>query len=357
MTAQKAVIGMSGGVDSSVAAYLLKKQGYDVIGITMQVWQDDADNLSDEGGCCGLSAANDARRIAERLDIPFYVLNFKRDFKKYVIDYFISEYLEGRTPNPCIACNKYVKWESLLNKAVALGADYIATGHYAKTAIYPKTGRYTLQIANSSTKDQTYALYSLSQEQLRHTLMPVGDYDKDEIREIARREGLITADKPDSQDICFVPDGDYGRFIEENTGIQGKAGNFVNLNGDILGRHKGIYNYTIGQRKGLGIAMGHPVYVCELRPDANEVVLTEKEGLLKNKVLIRDFNYMAIADLNGELRAEGKLRYSQKKSPCTIRKNGEYVEAVFDFPQRAATPGQSAVFYDDSYVLGGGVIV
>lgn len=356
--AEKVVVGMSGGVDSSVAAYLLKKQGYDVIGVTMQIWQDeDREQLEEEGGCCGFSAVDDARRVAEKIGIDYYVLNFKRDFKKYVIDYFIGEYLQARTPNPCIACNRYVKWESLLTKALTIGADYIATGHYARIVTHPETGRRTLRVANTDTKDQTYALYNLTQEQLRRTLMPIGDYDKENVRKIAEEIGLVVADKPDSQDICFVPDGDYAKFIRENTDIKIPQGNFVDYEGKVYGKHKGIFGYTIGQRKGLGIAFGKPMYVCELRRDTNEVVVGENERLFKRNVLMKDFNYMALDDLKGEIRAEGKLRYSQKRAKCMLRKKDGFVEAVFDEPQRAVTPGQAGVFYDGEYVIGGGVIV
>ncbi|MDD6073383.1 MAG: tRNA 2-thiouridine(34) synthase MnmA, partial [Clostridium sp.] len=247
MEKKKVVVGMSGGVDSSVAAWLLKKQGYDVIGVTMQIWQDEMPEVQEEnGGCCGLSAVDDARRVAERLEIPYYVMNFKKEFKENVMDYFVQEYIDGRTPNPCIACNRFVKWESLLRRSLDIGADYIATGHYARIAKLPN-GRYALKKSATAAKDQTYALYNLTQEQLSHTLMPVGEYTKDEIRAMAEEIGLVVAHKPDSQEICFIPDHDYAKFIEENSGHCPGEGNFVDKNGNILGRHKGITHYTVGQ--------------------------------------------------------------------------------------------------------------
>ncbi|MGN1317446.1 MAG: tRNA 2-thiouridine(34) synthase MnmA [Lachnospirales bacterium] len=347
----KVVVGMSGGVDSSVAAYLLKEQGYEVIGVTMDVYG--GEDL--EGNCCGFTASQDARKVAYKLGIPHYVLNFKDIFKEKVIDYFIEEYLSGCTPNPCIACNRYVKWEALLQKSLALGADFIATGHYATVIKHPVTGRYTLKMAGN--KDQTYALYNLTQFQLSHTLMPDGIYEKSEIREIAKKIGLNVADKPDSQDICFVPDGDYGKFIAENSDKTSPIGNFVDINGNILGQHKGISNYTIGQRKGLGIALGVPAYVTEIRKDTNEVVIGSNEALFKTRVLIKDYNPMAFEDIEGEMRVQGKLRYNQTKADCIIKKSGDFVEAIFDTPQRAVTPGQAAVFYDGDYVVGGGTII
>ena len=358
MAGKKVVVSMSGGVDSSVAAYLLKQQGYDVIGVTMQIWQDeDQFTQAESGGCCGLSAVDDARRVADRLEIPYYVMNFKREFKKNVMDYFTAEYLKGRTPNPCIACNRYVKWESLLQRSLEIGADYIATGHYARVEQL-SNGRYAIRNSVTAAKDQTYALFNLTQKQLSHTLMPVGDYTKDEIRAIAEDIGLMVAHKKDSQEICFVPDNDYAKFIEENSDCRIDEGNFVDKYGNILGRHKGITHYTVGQRKGLNLALGHPVFVTEIRPETNEVVIGENEDVFSNRLTCRNLNWMAIEDLGDqEMRVSAKIRYSHKGALCTIRKIGEdRVECVFDEPQRAATPGQAVVFYDGEYVVGGGRI-
>lgn len=350
---------MSGGVDSSVAAYLLKEQGYDVIGVTMQIWQDEEEAVQEEnGGCCGLSAVDDARRVAASLDIPYYVMNFKAEFKKNVMDYFVAEYLKGRTPNPCIACNRYVKWESLLKRSMEIGADYIATGHYAKITELPN-GRFALQKSVTAAKDQTYALYNLTQYQLSHTLMPVGDYSKEEIRGIAEKIGLRTANKPDSQEICFIPDNDYAGFIDrEATGLVPPPGNFVLTDGTVIGQHKGITHYTVGQRKGLGIAMGRPVFVTEIRPDTNEVVIGSNEDVFGTTVYAKNLNFISIPDLEGDLEVIGKIRYSHKGAPCTIRKVEEdKIVCQFHEPVRAITPGQAVVFYDGDIVVGGGTII
>lgn len=349
---------MSGGVDSSVAAWLLKEQGYDVIGVTMQIWQDEDNVVQEEnGGCCGLSAVDDARRVAASIGIPYYVMNFKDEFKKTVIDYFTEEYLNGRTPNPCIACNRYVKWEALLQRSLSIGADYIATGHYARIDRLPN-GRYAIRRSATLAKDQTYALYNLTQEQLAHTLMPVGEYSKDRIREMADEIGLMVAHKPDSQDICFVPDGDYASFIEETTDHPLPEGNFVSPDGKILGRHKGIIHYTVGQRKGLGLALGYPAFVLEIRPEINEVVIGTYDESLTHTVRADHLNFMSVEDLTEPMRVFAKIRYNHKGAWCTVEKTGEdEITCTFDEPIRAATPGQAVVLYDGEYVLGGGTIL
>lgn len=354
----RVVVGMSGGVDSSVAAWLLKKQGYDVIGVTMQIWQDE-DPLQQEenGGCCGLSAVDDARRVASDLDIPYYVMNFKQEFRKDVIDYFVEEYKSGRTPNPCIACNRYVKWEALLKRSLSIGADYIATGHYARIEKL-ENGRYALRRCAAGVKDQTYALYNLTQEQLGRTLMPVGEYSKDEIRRIAGEIGLNVASKPDSQDICFVPDGDYAAFIEQESGRKAQEGNFVTLDGKVLGRHKGIIHYTVGQRKGLGLALGYPAFVLEIRPETNEVVIGSYEESLTTTLRADRLNFMAVEDITEPVRAFAKIRYNHRGAWCTVERTGEdEIVCTFDEPIRAVTPGQAVVLYDGEYVLGGGTIL
>ena len=293
------VVGLSGGVDSSVAAWLLKEQGYSVIGVTMQIWQDEEREIEEaEGGCCGLSAVEDARRVAAALKIPYYVMNFKQEFKEHVMDYFAREYQEGRTPNPCIACNRYVKWEALLKRSIAIGADYIATGHYARVERLP-SGRFSLRQSVTAAKDQTYALYNLTQDQLSRTLMPVGAYHKEEIRAMADRLGLPVAHKPDSQEICFIPDHDYAAFLDRYTGRIMPEGNFVDLEGNVLGRHKGISHYTVGQRKGLNLAMGHPVFVVKIRPETNEVVIGDGRDVYASRVYCSRLNWMSIDGLQG----------------------------------------------------------
>ena len=357
MEKKKVVVGMSGGVDSSVAAWLLKEQGYDVIGVTMQIWQDEEETVQEEnGGCCGLSAVDDARRVAAKLEIPYYVMNFKEQFRHSVIDYFVDEYTNGRTPNPCIACNRYVKWESLLKRSLDIGADCIATGHYARVEQLAN-GRWSLRTSATARKDQTYALYNLTQDQLARTLMPVGAYTKEEIRQMALDLQLPVASKPDSQDICFVPDGDYASFIEKTACRRFPEGNFVLSDGTVVGRHKGIIHYTVGQRKRLGLSLGHPVFVLEIRPDTNEVVVGTGEESMSRYVLADHLNFMSVPDLTEPVRLFAKIRYNHRGAWCQVEKTGDdQILCTFDEPVRAITPGQAVVLYDGEYVFGGGTI-
>ena len=355
---KKVVVGMSGGVDSSVAAYLLKQQGYDVVGVTMQIWQDEShEEIENKGGCCGLSAVDDARRVAAMLDIPYYVMNFKSEFKRDVIDYFVREYLAGRTPNPCIACNRYVKWESLLTRSIQIGADYIATGHYARICELPN-GRYAIRNSVTAKKDQTYALYNLTQEQLKRTLMPIGDYTKEQVRKIAEDIGLMVAGKPDSMEICFVPDNDYASFIEKETGVTSVPGDFVDVDGNVIGKHKGVIHYTVGQRKGLGIALGKPVFVVAIRPEQNQVVIGEDRDVYTERLYANNLNFMSVGNITEPVHVKAKIRYSHEGAYCTVRKiDSDTIECIFDQPVRAVTPGQAVVLYDGEYVLGGGTII
>ena len=355
---KKVVVGMSGGVDSSVAAYLLKQQGYDVVGVTMQIWQDEShEEIENKGGCCGLSAVDDARRVAAMLDIPYYVMNFKSEFKRDVIDYFVREYLAGRTPNPCIACNRYVKWESLLTRSIQIGADYIATGHYARICELPN-GRYAIRNSVTAKKDQTYALYNLTQDQLKRTLMPIGDYTKEEVRKIAEDIGLMVAGKPDSMEICFVPDNDYASFIEKETGVTSVPGDFVDVDGNVIGKHRGVIHYTVGQRKGLGIALGKPAFVVAIRPEQNQVVIGEDRDVYTERLYANNLNFMAVDDIPEPVHVKAKIRYSHEGAYCTVRKiDSDTIECIFDQPVRAVTPGQAVVLYDGEYVLGGGTII
>ena len=358
MNKKRVLIGMSGGVDSSVAAYILKEQGYEVIGVTMQIWPDLPGQVREkEGGCCSLSAVDDARRVANHIGIPFYVMNFKEVFKDKVIDYFIDEYVKGRTPNPCIACNRHIKFDRFLKKALELDAFYVATGHYADIIYDNQKQRYLLKKSAAVGKDQTYALYSMTQYQLEHTLFPLGQYTKEQVRDIAKKIGLTVANKPDSQEICFVDDNDYGKFIEQQLDREIKSGNFVDTKGNVLGKHKGIIHYTIGQRKGLGIAFGKPMYVVAIDIENNTVVLGEHHEVFSNQMIVEQINLISLSSLTEPRRVKVKIRYTAPEAPAILYPiEDNKIRVVFDEPQRAITPGQAAVFYEDDYVLGGGII-
>lgn len=357
---KRVVVGMSGGVDSSVAAYLLKEQGYDVVGVTMQVWDASCSlTMEREGGCCGQSAVEDASRVCRMLDIPYYVINFRDIFQKKVIDYFVDEYIAGRTPNPCIACNRYVKWEAMLRKAMEIGADYIATGHYARIEKL-ENGRLSIRNSVTARKDQTYALYALTQFQLSHTLMPVGEYHKEQIRAIAAEANLPVAAKPDSQEVCFIPDDDYAGYLDREAPDRvPPPGRFVTADGKDLGPNKGITHYTIGQRKHLGLSMGHPVYVTDIRPQDNAVVIGDNADVMGRGLVCSGLNFMSQPDIPSDrfTEAVGKIRYNHAGTRCRIRRIGDdTVECRFLEDVRAITPGQAAVFYEGDHILCGGRI-
>ncbi|MBO4894267.1 MAG: tRNA 2-thiouridine(34) synthase MnmA [Clostridia bacterium] len=351
----KALIAMSGGVDSSVAAFLMKERGFDCVGCTMKLYENEDIGIPEGRTCCSLDDVEDARSVAFRLGIPYYVFNFTGDFNKNVIDNFIKCYERGVTPNPCIDCNRYMKFDRLYERAKVLGCDYIVTGHYAR--IEEENGKFFLKKALDPDKDQSYVLYFLNQEQLAHTMFPLGSLTKDKTRETAEKNGFVNFNKPDSQDICFVPDGDYAKVIEERTGRVYPKGSFVGRDGRIYGEHKGIINYTIGQRKGLGISAPEPLYVLSINPENNTVVLGSNDDLFTDELYADNFSWISGEAPTEEFRCSAKIRYRQKEQPATVTPlENNRVKIKFDAPLRAVTPGQSAVLYDGDTVLGGGII-
>ena len=352
----KALIAMSGGVDSAVAAYLMKKQGYDCIGVTMKLFQSDDVKVKGEHSCCSLDDVQDAKAVARKLDMPHYVFNFADGFRECVIDHFVTSYENGVTPNPCIECNRHMKFFKLYQRAKELSCDYIVTGHYAHIVFNEETGRYNLKKSGDDEKDQTYVLYSMTQDQLAHTIFPLSDMKKPHVREIAAENGFINAGKAESQDICFVPDGDYAGFIEKYTGRKYPAGDFVDRDGNVIGKHNGIIRYTIGQRKGLGIAAPEPYYVTDIDVTNNKVTLSHGEGLFAKGVIADNVNLISVPEIKGEMRVGAKIRYRHKEQPAVATMEDGRLKVIFDEPQRAATKGQALVLYDGDNVVGGGTI-
>ena len=340
---------MSGGVDSSVSALLLKEQGYEVIGTTLELFAGSS--------CCNINTYLDAKNVCKSIGIPHFTYDCKEQFKKDVIDDFIKCYANCKTPNPCIECNKYLKFGFMYEKAKELGCNFIATGHYAKAEYSEKYGRWVLKKSNAGRKDQSYVLWNMPKDLVEHILFPLADFEsKEEIREIARSHELKVANKPDSEDICFVPDGNYKKFLENNSDIKPKVGNIVNKKGEVLGKHTGLYNYTIGQRKGLGISYKVPLFVLGFNKEKNEVIVGEEKELFEKEITVTDINLLLVDEIKDWMDVEVKTRYSSKQAKAKIKQEGEEIKVIFDEPQRAITPGQSAVFYVDDIVLGGGKI-
>lgn len=354
-TKKKVMLGMSGGVDSSVAAYLLLQNNFDVVGVTMKLYSNDDIVVMPEKACCSLDDVEDAKSVCARLGILHYVLNMTGDFNNEVIERFVRSYQQGFTPNPCIDCNRYIKFSKMRNRAIELEMDYVSTGHYAR--IEKQGDRFLLKKAIDESKDQSYVLYSLTQNELAMTQFPLGGYTKKQVREIAEENGFINAHKHESQDICFVPNGDYFSFIEKHTGKKYPCGDFVDMDGNRLGEHKGIIRYTIGQRRGLGLALPASMYVVEKDVENNKVILGFNKDLFSRDVKVKDVTFTACDGLNSAEHLQAKIRYNQKEQPATVVQTDEnHLKITFDEPQRAVTKGQAAVIYDGDTVVGGGTI-
>jgi tRNA-specific 2-thiouridylase len=381
---ERVVVAMSGGVDSSTAAAILKDDGYDVVGISMQIWDYSAEGIDKFGTCCSLSDINDARKVAQKLGIPFYVLNLEDEFEKNVVEYFVSEYVKGRTPNPCVPCNQKLKFDMLLNYALKIGASKVATGHYAK--VVEDGGRYFIRRGVDRSKDQSYFLFNLTQEQLKRAIFPLGDFTKADIRKMAKSFGLNVAEKEESQEICFVPDNNYEDFIRKRLdGCRIEEGEVVTTDGEVIGRHRGLPFYTIGQRKGLGISYERPLYVSEIDVENNRIIVCESDSVVKREFIVENVNWSITPPFSpslikrglggvkggqvGVIRALVQIRYRHNAAEAEITilpplpsgerievRGGNTVRVIFDEPQRAITPGQAAVFYDRDKLIGGGWI-